>query len=320
MLTYFRQVEGRIEQGAELRPEALQQPDTLHWVDLEDPTPEEALVLESVFHFHPLAIEDAVAEVSHPKADDYDDYLFLVLHGISFDAPRGEFVTRPLNAFLGRNYLVTLHRGEMRSVRAAREQCSKGVAASLPRGVDFLLHQMLDQMFERYFPTIDALEDKIQLLQIEVFEHANRETLDRIFALKRDIMHLRRICMPEREIVHRLARGEFKTVSAKAALYFRDVYDNLYRIVESSFGYQDMVQGTLDAYLSTVNNRLNETMKRLTVISAIFAALTVITGVYGMNFRHMPELEWRYGYFLILLFMISVALGLLWLFKRNRWI
>ena len=320
MLTYFRQADGRIEQGLPLTAEALRQPDTLHWVDLEDATPEEAQVLETVFHFHPLAIEDAVTEVSHPKADDYDDYLFLVLHGMLFDAPGGEFVTRPLNVFLGPNYLVTLHGGEMRSVRAARELCAKGVAASLPRGVDFLLHQILDQMFERYFPALDALEDKIQLLHIEVFEHATRETLDRIFALKRDVMHLRRICMPEREIVHRLARGEFKTVSPKAALYFRDVYDNLYRIVESSFGHQDMLQGTLDAYLSTVNNRLNETMKRLTVISAIFAALTVITGVYGMNFQHMPELQWRYGYFVILAFMAFVAAGLVWLFKRNRWI
>jgi len=319
VLTYFRQVDGRIEQCADLRAEALQQPDTQHWVDLEDPTPEEALVLETVFRFHPLAIEDSVAEVSHPKADDYDDYLFLVVHGMRFDAPSGEFVTRPLNVFLGRNYLVTLHRGEMRSVRAAREHCVKGVTASLPRGVDFLLHQILDQMFEHYFPALDALEDKIQLLQIEVFEHATRETLDRIFALKRDIMHLRRICMPEREIIHRLSRGEFETVSPKGALYFRDVYDNLYRIVESSFGYQDMIQGTLDAYLSTVNNRLNETMKRLTVISAIFAALTVITGVYGMNFKHMPELEWTYGYLYAWIIMAGIGIGMGFYFKRKKW-
>ena len=126
-------------------------------------------------------------------------------------------------------------------------------------------------MFEHYFPSLDAIEDKIQLVQVEVFESPTRETLDRIFALKRDVMQLRRICTPQREIIHRLSRGEFKVISPKAAVYFRDIYDNLYRIVDASYSYQDMMQGTLDAYLSAVNNRLNETMKRLTVFAAVLA-------------------------------------------------
>ena len=162
--------------------------------------------------------------------------------------------------------------------------------------MDFLLHQILDQMFEHYFPSLDAIEDKIQLVQVEVFENPSRETLDRIFALKKDVMQLRRICVPQREIINRLARAEFKVVSPRAAVYFRDIYDNLYRIVEASFSYQDMTQSTLDAYLSAVSNRLNETMKRLTVIGALLMPLTVITGVYGMNFEFMPELKWNYGY------------------------
>ena len=320
MLTYYHSSGGKTDSAAELSAEGLRVPETQHWVDLEDPTPEETLVLEKVFHFHPLAIEDCVADLHHPKVDDYEEYLFLVVHGVRFDVPTGVFVTRELDIFLGRNYLVTFHRGEMRSIKAAREQCLKGLAASLPRGVDFLLQQILDQLFEHYFPSLDAIEDQIQMVQIEVFENPKRETLDRIFALKRDVLHMRRICGPQREIVHRLARGEFPVISAKAAIYFRDVFDNLYRIVEASFGYQDLIQGTLDAYLSAVNNRLNETMKRLTVISAIFAALTVITGVYGMNFKYMPELEWRYGYFALLALMAAVVAGLLHLFKRNKWI
>jgi magnesium transporter len=190
----------------------------------------------------------------------------------------------------------------------------------MPRGVDFLLHQVLDQMFEHYFPNLDAIEDKIQLVQVEVFENPTRSTLDRIFTLKRDVMHLRRICTPQREIVHRLSRGEFKVIGAKAAVYFRDIYDNLYRIVDASFAYQDMSQGTLDAYLSAVNNRLNETMKRLTVMAAMFAALTVITGIYGMNFEHMPELKWRLGYLWVWVLMIAVSGGLFYWFKKKEWI
>lgn len=321
MLSYFRCEAGRIERLPSLEPGALHEhSEAMHWVDLEDPTPEEASILERVFHFHPLAIEDCLADIHHPKADDYEDYLFIIVHGIRFDAPSDQFVTRELDIFLGRNYLVTHHHGPMRSISAARDQCGKSLQAAMPKGVDYLLQFVLDQMFEHYFPNLDAIEDKIQLVQVEVFEKPTPETLERIFGLKRDVLQLRRICTPQREIVHRLARGEFGVVSAKAALYFRDTYDNLYRIVDASYAYQDMVQGTLDAYLTAVSNRLNETMKRLTVIGAIFAALTVISGIYGMNFEHMPELKWRYGYAWVLTLMAAVSGGLLIFFKKKEWI
>jgi magnesium transporter len=320
MLTYYRCVGGTIERLDFEAARLKEKPGAFHWIDLEDPTTQEASILENPFHFHPLAIEDCLAELQHPKVDDYDAYIFLVVHGIRFDAPTDEFVTRELDVFLGPDYVITHHDGPMRSISAAREQCGKNLQAAMPRGADFLLHQILDQMFEHYFPNLDAIEDKIQLVQIEVFERPTRETLDRIFVLKRDVQKLRRICMPQREIVHRLSRGEFKVISPKAALYFRDIYDNLYRIVDASFSYQDMMQGTLDAYLSAINNRLNETMKRLTVLGAIFASMTVITGVYGMNFDHMPELRWRFGYPLVFVIMAAVTGLLLWFFKKKEWV
>jgi magnesium transporter len=321
VLTYFRCVNGQIEHHAEFSAALLREhPDALHWIDLEDPTVQESTILEDPFHFHPLAIEDCLSEVHHPKVDDYQDYLFAILHGIRFDAPTDQFITREMDIFLGRNYLVTHHRGPMRSISAAREQCGKNLQAAMPRGVDFLIHQILDQMFEHYFPNLDAIEDKIQLIQVEVFENPSKETLDRIFVMKRDVAQLRRICFPQREIVHRLSRGEFGVISAKAAVYFRDIYDNLYRIVDASYAYQDMMQGTLDAYLNAVNNRLNETMKRMTVVTATLACLTVITGVYGMNFEFMPELHWRFGYPWALLLMVLAPAGLIWWFKRRNWI
>jgi magnesium transporter len=321
VLTYFRYEHGRVEHVPEFTAEdyALH-PEALHWIDLEDPSVQEATILEDPFHFHPLAIEDTLSEVHHPKLDDYEDYLYLILHGIRFDAPTDQFITRELDVFLGRNFLVTHHMGPMRSISAAREQCGKGIIATLPRGVDFLLHQILDQMFEHYFPSLDAIEDKIQLVQVEVFENPSRETLDRIFTLKNDVLRLRRICTPQREIVNRLGRGEASVVSRKAAVYFRDIYDNLYRIVEASYAYQDMVQSTLDAYLSAVSNRLNETMKRLTVISALLMPLTVITGIYGMNFDHIPEFHWKYGYVFVLGLMATVSSVLVWYFKRKQWL
>jgi magnesium transporter len=319
LLTYFRYANGKIEHPPDFEPELLTE-DALHWIDLEDPTVKEATILEDPFHFHPLAIEDCLAEVHHPKVDDYEAYIFVIVHGMRFDAPTDSFITRELDIFLGKNYLVTHHRGPMRSIAAARELCGKNLQAAMPRGVDFLIHQILDQMFEHYFPALDAIEDKIQLVQVEVFEKPTRETLERIFALKRDALQLRRICQPQREILHRLSRGEFKGISPKAAIYFRDIYDNLYRIVDASFTYQDLIQGTLDAYLTAVSNRLNETMKRLTVFGAVFAALTVITGVYGMNFDYMPELKWRYGYLMVWALMAAITAGLLVLFKKKEWI
>ena len=320
MLTYFRYENGKVDQVPDFTPEEYtEHPDALHWIDLEDPTVQEATILEVPFAIHPLAIEDTLSEVHHPKLDDYDDYLFLIVHGIRFDAPTEKFVTRELDVFLGRNFLITHHDGPMRSIDAARDHCSKGLITTLPRGVDFLLHQILDQMFEHYFPSLDSIEDKIQLVQVEVFESPTHETLDRIFTLKNDVLRLRRICTPQREIINRLARGEFKAVSPKAAVYFRDIYDNLYRLVEGSYAYQDMVQGTLDAYLSAVSNRLNETMKRLTLISAMLMPLTVITGIYGMNFDHIPEFHWRYGYVFVLGLMATVSGVLVWYFKRKQW-
>jgi magnesium transporter len=321
VLTYFRCVDGRIETHAEFTPELLTEfPNAVHWIDLEDPTVKESTILEDPFHFHPLAIEDCLSEVHHPKVDDYETYIFGIVHGIRFDTPTDQFITRELDIFLGPNYLVTHHNGPMRSITAIRDQCAKGLQVAMPRGPDFLLHQILDQLFDHYFPSLDSIEDKIQLIQVEVFENPSQETLDRIFSLKRDVMHLRRICTPQREIVHRLSRGDFPVIGQKAGLYFRDIYDNLYRIVDASYQYNDMVQSTLDAYLSSVNNRLNETMKRLTVVGALLAPLTVITGLYGMNFDFMPELHWRYGYLWALVLMLGVSLGLITWFKKKQWI
>ena len=321
MLTYFRCVDGKVEKLDRFTPDMFTpDPKVLHWIDLDCPTPEEARVLTDPFHFHPLAIEDCLEDINHPKVDDYESYIFLTVHAVGFDDKSGEFRTSELDMFLGGNYLVSHHEGPIAGVTTAAEQCARGLITSLPRGVDFLTYQILDQLFEQYVPNLDLLEERIETVQGEVFEAKGPGVLEQIFDLKRDVSQLRRICTPERELVHRLSRGEFAAIGAKATVYFRDIYDNLYRIVDASYQYHDMIQGLLDAYLSVVNNRLNETMKRLAAIGAVFAAVTVIAGVYGMNFEHMPELHWKYGYYLALGSMLSVSAGLLWWFRRKEWI
>jgi len=321
LITCFRYADGLIQELPSLsRDELLAEQGALYWLDLEDPSPDEQRVLEEVFRLHPLAIEDTLADVHHPKVDEYEDHLFVIVHGVRFDAPSDRLITRKLSIALGRNFLVTHHHGPLVSIDSAREQCGRNVNAALPRGVDFMLHLILDKLFEQYSPALEAIQDKIQLVEVEVFEQPTPDTLGRIFSLKREVMDVRRICGPQREIAHRLSRGEFALIGRKASVYFRDIYDDLYRLVDVSFFYQDMVQATLDAYLTAVSNRLNETMKRLTVIGAILMPLTLITGIYGLNFEHMPELSLRYGYFAVLALMVGLSVALLWLFKRKGWI
>ena len=170
LLTYYRHLNGHTERLTEFRPELLPEAGSLHWVDLEAASEAEDRILTEAFHFHPLAVEDCVSDVNLPKVDDYTDYLFLVVHGIRFDAPTDQFETRELDIFLGPNYLVTHHKGAMRSITFARELCGKDLQVAVAKGTDFLLHQILDRMFENYFPNLDAIEDKMQLVQVEVFE------------------------------------------------------------------------------------------------------------------------------------------------------
>jgi len=321
MLTYFRYVDGHIERRDAVRKEDLPGPEgSVHWVDLQEPTPEECKVLDEVFSVHPLAIEDTFAEVHHPKVDEYDEQLFIIVHGVRFDVPSERLVTSKLSVVLGRNYLITHHAAPLASIDVAREQCRRDLNPAMPKGADFLLHQILDKLFERYFPNLEMLQDKIQLVEAEVFHEPTQDTLSRIFQLKRDVLDVRRVCTPQREIANRLSRGEFDLIGRKASVYFRDIYDDLYRLVDVSYFYQDMVQATLDAYLNAVSNKLNETMRRLTVIGAVLMPLTLVTGIYGMNFHYMPELGYRYGYFTVLGLMLALSVGLIVWFKHKGWV
>ncbi len=288
------------------------------WLDLEAATPQEAESLSRDFHFHPLAVEDCISETLLPKIDDYGDYIFLVLHGSRPITDR-TFATAEMNFFLGPRYLVSYHDEPSRSISRAKERCLR-TGPSITRGVDFLLHEILDGMVDNYFPVLDQFDSMIDRIEEEVFARPDRETLNKIFSLKKEIMHLRRVASPQREILNRLSRDPFPVISAKAAVYFRDVYDHLARITDLAESYRDMVTSALEAYLSVVSNRLNEIMKLLTVFTATLMPLTVITGIYGMNFVNIPELHTQYGYFIILAVMAMVSIGMLLFFRKKKWL
>ncbi len=303
--------------GEEAIRRALATPGTLVWVDFGDPTDDEVKLLKTLFRFHDLAIEDCVAESQHPKVDDYGEYLYLVVHGVVGNAGC-VFKTEELDAFLGSNFVVTFHYEKRRSVEAVMARVRE-VAQPMAHGPDGLLVAILEQLVDNYEPAMEVLDQRIAAVEESVFGRPDKKTLGEIFALRKEVLHLRRIIYPQRETVHRLARGEFAEISATTTPFFRDVYDHLYRITDLCEGYRDLLGGALDAYLSVVSNRLNEVMKVLTIISTIMLPLTVIAGIYGMNFDNMPELHWRYGYFMVLGVMAALAGAMVVFFKRRGW-
>jgi magnesium transporter len=292
----------------------------LLWVDTEDVTNKDAELLSSVFRFHPLAVADCISKNIHPpKIDDFDDYLFIIVHGINYHIESEVVETTELALFLGKNYVVTNHDVPMRSVSSMLDRVRKE-GRLMSRGADFLAHDILDALVDNIMPTIEEIDEKNDQLEAEALHEPKRETLMSIMQLKRSILALTRVILPQREIVNRLSRGEYALISERAQIYYRNIYDHLVRIEMLTLGLRDMTESVLSTYLSSVSNRMNEVMKMLTLIATIFIPLTFVAGIYGMNFENMPELQWRYGYFSILIVMAVIGISLAVYFKRKKWL
>jgi len=292
----------------------------LLWIDMEDVSDEDAQILSNIFGFHPLAVEDCISKDIHPpKIDDFEDYLFIIIHGINYRIDPDVVETTELTIFLGKNYIVTSHDIPMRSVTSMLERVRKD-GRTMRRGADFLAHDILDALVDNIMPVIQEMDERNDQLEAEALHEPDRETLVSIMALKRSILALTRVMLPQREIMNGLSRGQYDLISERAQIYYRNIYDHLVRIEMLTLGLRDMAESVLNTYLSSVSNRMNEVMKVLTLIATIFIPLTFIAGIYGMNFINMPELEWRYGYFTMLGVMAVIGISLVIYFKRKRWL
>ncbi len=265
-------------------PGALAVKRNLIWVDLngEDSAAYQPLLI-GTFGFHALAVEDALVETHLPKIDDWDEYVYLVLYGVDFDQARLEVDSHEVDIFLGPNYLVTHHTEPVSAIEQLRSICQRD-ARRLQRGTDYLLFELADAIVADYLPCLDALDETANSLEDEVFNNPTKETLPRIFALKRAAIQLRRILSPQREVLNRLARDEYRVIDAKERVYFRGVYDHLVRLHDINEGLRDLIGGALDIYLSAASNRLNEVMRILTMVTVLCLPLTFLTGFFGMNF------------------------------------
>jgi magnesium transporter len=312
---------GRTERVDEVNPAWLA-PDAgeIVWVDIDQPGEAERRLLAETFRFHELAVEDAVSEAHHPKIEPYDQFLYLILHGMVGGRKNKGFETHDIDFFLGRNFLVTVHRRPSRSIAEEQAMLAR-YGSRLAEGPGALLHRLIDRLVDHYTPEVDLLEDRLEDLEKKVFSSRRTNPLRDILGLKFDIASLRRVTLPQRDAVSRLARREFSQISDQLAYRFRDVYDHLVRLSDEAIFLQDRVTSLLDAHLSTQSNRLNQVMKVLTVIATIFMPLTVLTSMYGMNLPlpHLPGGEgaqfwWVFG------MMLGVSGAMLWMFRRMDWL
>ena len=321
MLTIYKHENGETTLADAVDPAWLKPDSKVSvWVDLNHPDSEESKILREVFHFHELAVEDALAALHHPKIESYGDYLYLILHGIDFSAREHEFKTQDVDFFLGERYLVTVHPGVSRSIGKVGEVCVRN-ARVLGEGTVALTHRIIDTMVDSYRPEIEKLQDRLDQLEKEVFERSRPQLARRILEIKRDVSSLRRIVQPQRDVIGRLARREFPIITETLSYRFRDVYDHLVQLTDESLFFADRITSLLDAHLSTVSNQLNGIMKILTVIATIFMPLTFITGLYGMNVE-LPHfgLGASAFFWVLVLLMIGLSLGMLVFFRRLRWI
>jgi len=311
---------GRIEQPATVDPAWLEPASSdVIWADVERPDEVDSRLLQRVFKFPELAIEDPISEIHHPKIETYDGVLYTILHGIVANPDATGFTTQDVDFFLGRNFLVTVHGGPSRSIGAEREACSRNPDL-MAEGPVALLHRIVDRMVDHYSPEVDALEERLETLETQVFDEPQHNPMRQLLVLKRDIAALRRVTLPERDAVGRLARREFPQISEAMAYRFRDVHDHLVRLADEALFLQDRVTGLLDAHLSNQSNRLNQVMKVLTIIATIFMPLTVLTGAYGMNLilPHFPGGEGAQFWWIVGLMFVTSGL-MLWFFRRMKW-
>ena len=289
------------------------------WVDLMAPGDAERQLLSDVFGFHPLSVDDAVSALQFPKIETYPGYLYVVLHGIDAKPKHTQFSTRDVDFFLGRNYLVTVHDGDSRSIDAVREVCNRHEHV-LKEGPVALMHRIVDRMIDNYRPVFEEIESRIVHLEEQAF--AGHERLSRlVMKLKRDVSAMRRVLIPQRDAIGRLARREFSVISDEMTYRFRDVYDHVVRLTDEAILFQDRITGIFEVNLSSVSYRLNQVMKLLTVMSTIFLPLTVLTGMWGMNiplphFPGGPDVQFWW----ILGLMLTISAAMLVFFRRNKWI
>jgi len=296
--------------------------DSVTWINVEGIHRSEILEkLGECYGLHPLVLEDIMATDQRPKMEDFGDYMFIVLKMIKYNAENGGLEIEQVSLILGKNFVLSFQEGKEGDVfDPLRERLRTGKGRIRKMGADYLVYAMMDSIIDNYFVVIENLGEEIEVIEEKLVTDPGPDTLRSIHKLKRDMIYLRKSVWPLREVIGSLERGESPLVTKSTGIYLRDVYDHTIQVIDTVETFRDMLSGMLDIYLSSVSNRLNAVMKVLTVIATIFMPLTFIVGLYGMNFKYMPELEWHWGYPAVIGVMVIIAAWMLVMFKRKKWL
>ena len=289
------------------------------WADVADPTSQDFMELAEEFNFHDLSIEDCRKEHQRPKVEEYQGYYFIVLYEVELTGPHDHLELRELNIFLGANYLVTVHSRPIRAVQTAGRLWHEWTDRA-NHGSALLAYLLMDAIVDDYLPLLDILSERIDDLEDKIFGEFQPEALEDIFRIKKQLLHLRRSITPLRDVFNTMLRREQPVFARETHVYFQDIFDHVLRVADQIDTLRDMLGSTMDAYLSVQGNRMNMIMKRLTSIATILMSVTLIAGIYGMNFKHMPELDWKYGYVFALLMIVVVGVALYLYLKKAEWI
>jgi magnesium transporter len=295
------------------------------WLDVQDPTEDDLDWLARTFAFHPMALDDCRHVDQHSKLDEYEGYLFLSMAIPRLTPAQSEIAVDEVQAFLGRHYLVTVHRGSLALIRTvpiifSKEPGGAKRNGTLHRQADFLLYILADQLVDGYFPLLDTMDDQMDLLEDQILEEPTQATLHRLFTVKQQLVLLRKVAGPLREAMNALADHPYPEVRRSTSLYFRNVYDHLTRVYEIIETSRDLLGNALDAYLSTVSNRLNEVMKRLTLVTTIFMPISFVVGFGGMNFTRFVPFEETWAFGIIVTALLVMPTGMILWFRRSKWV
>lgn len=322
LLTYN---EGSCEEREWTRPEeclSFKEDGRVTWINVTGLHQVEVLEeLNTCFGLHPLVLEDILNTDQRPKVEEYEGYLFIVLKSLFIPGDRpAEVGSQQISLILGEHFVLTFHEHDNPLLQPIRERLLNNKGRIRKRGADYLVHALLDAVVDHYFVVLESLGEQIEVLEEELVNRPRPATLEAIHRLKREMIFIRKALWPLREVIGALTRGEFPLIRESSVVYLRDVYDHIIQVIDNIETYRDILSGMTDIYLSSLSNRMNEVMKVLTVIATLFIPLTFIAGVYGMNFKFMPELDWTWGYPAVLLVMAAVAVFMLVYFRRKKWL
>ncbi|HLL16912.1 MAG TPA: magnesium/cobalt transporter CorA [Pyrinomonadaceae bacterium] len=295
------------------------EPQNIVWADVTDPTSSDFEELAEEFGFHHLSIEDCRNEHQRPKIEEYAGYYFIVVYEAELAGANDRLELRELNIFLGKNFLVTVHSRPIRAIDTASRIWHEWTDRA-EYGSGVLAYILIDAIVDDYLPLLDVVSDRMDDLEDSIFGEFRPEAIEEIFAIKKKLLYLRRSITPLRDVFNVLLRREQPIFPRETHVYFQDVFDHLIRVSDTIDNLRDMLSSTMDAYLSVSGNRMNQIMKRLTSISTILMSVTLVAGIYGMNFDKMPELKWEYGYVYALLSMVGVGLALYVFLKKVKWL